>query len=131
MPAAPAVAAVDAVTKGASKNKGLLAKLATRLKDALKRLWDNPKVTKMLTKLGTTLGKTNVGKWLLGIKESIEKVFKEGFLAVPYLMDQDHKYPKATMWKTAIKNGGICVVDDEGKIISTEDRYHYIIDHME
>ena len=62
--------------------------------------------------------------------EGFEKVFKEGFLAVPYLMDQDHKYPKATMWKTAIKNGGICVVDDEGKIISTEDRYHYIIDHM-
>lgn len=63
--------------------------------------------------------------------EGFEKVFKEGFLAVPYLMDQDRKWPKATMWKTAIKNGGIAVVDDEGKIISTEDRYHYIIDHME
>lgn len=63
--------------------------------------------------------------------EGFEKVFKEGFLAVPYLMDQEHKYPKATMWKTAIKNGGISVVDDEGKIISTERRYHYIIDHME
>lgn len=63
--------------------------------------------------------------------EGFEKVFKEGFLAVPYLMDQDHKYPKATMWKTAIKNGGISVVDDGGKIISTEDRYRYIIDHME
>lgn len=63
--------------------------------------------------------------------EGFEKVFKEGFLAVPYLMDQDHKYPKATMWKTAIKNGGICVVDDDGKIISTEERYRYIIGHME
>lgn len=63
--------------------------------------------------------------------EGFEKVFKEGFLAVPYLMDQEHKWPKATMWKTAIKNGGIAVVDDDGKIISTEDRYHYIIDHME
>lgn len=63
--------------------------------------------------------------------EGFERVFKEGFLAVPYLMDQNHKFPKATMWKTAIKNGGISVVDDEGKIISTEDRYHYIIDHME
>lgn len=31
-------------------------------------------------------------------------------------MDQNHKYPKATMWKTAIKNGGISVVDDEGKL---------------
>lgn len=63
--------------------------------------------------------------------EGFEKVFKEGFLAVPYLIDQNHKYPKATMWKTAIKNGGIYVVDDNGKIISTEDRYKYIIEHME
>lgn len=63
--------------------------------------------------------------------EGFEKVFKEGFLAVPYLMDQECKWPKATMWKTAIKNGGIAVVDDDGKVISTEDRYHYIIDHME
>lgn len=63
--------------------------------------------------------------------EGFELIFKEGFLAVPYLMDQNHKFPKATMWKTAIKNGGIAVVDEDGKIISTEDRYHYIIDHME
>ena len=63
--------------------------------------------------------------------EGFEKVFKEGFLAVPYLIDQDHKYPKASMWKTAIKNGGISVVDENGKVISTEDRYRYIINHME
>ena len=63
--------------------------------------------------------------------EGFAKVFEEGFLAVPYLMDQQHKYPRATMWKTAIKNGGISVVDDDGKIIPTEDRYHYIIDRME
>jgi hypothetical protein len=63
--------------------------------------------------------------------EGFAKVFEEGFLAVPYLMDQNRKYPKATKWKTAIKNGGISVVDDDGKIISTEDRYHYIIDCFE
>ncbi len=62
--------------------------------------------------------------------EGFEKVFKEGFLAVPYLMDQDNKWPKARMWKTAIKNGGISVVDEDGNIISTEDRYRYIIDNM-
>lgn len=62
--------------------------------------------------------------------EGFEKIFKEGFLAVPYLMDQNHKYPKATMWKTAIKNGGISVVDDDGNIISTEERYRYIINSM-
>lgn len=62
--------------------------------------------------------------------EGFEMVFKEGFLAVPYLMDQNRKWPKATMWKTAIKNGGISVVDDDGNIISTEDRYRHIIDNM-
>ena len=59
------------------------------------------------------------------------KVFVEGFLAVPYLMDQNRKFPKATKWRTAIKNGGIRVVDDEGKIIYTPDRYRKIIDHMQ
>ncbi len=58
-------------------------------------------------------------------------VFNEGFLPVPYLMDQNHKFPKATMWKTAFNNGGIRVVDEDGKIINTEDRYHYIMDHMD
>lgn len=63
--------------------------------------------------------------------EGFERVFKEGFLAVPYLMDQNNKWPKARMWKTALKNGGVCVVDDDGNIISTEDRYHYILEHMD
>lgn len=63
--------------------------------------------------------------------EGFEMVFREGFLAVPYLMDQENIWQKARMWKTAIKNGGISVVDDDGNTISTEDRYHYIINHME
>lgn len=63
--------------------------------------------------------------------EGFYKVFVEGFLPVPYLMDQKRKFPKATMWHTAIKNGGISVVDEEGKIINTVDRYKKIIDSME
>ncbi len=62
--------------------------------------------------------------------EGFYKVFEEGFLAVPYLMDQKHKFPKATMWKTAIKNGGIRVVDNKGNIIYTPDRYKKIISQM-
>ena len=62
--------------------------------------------------------------------EGFYKVFVEGFLAVPYLMDQDHKFPKATMWRTAIKNGGIRVVDDSGNIIYTPERYRKIISKM-
>lgn len=63
--------------------------------------------------------------------EGFYKVFKEGFLAVPYLMDQERKYPKATMWKTAFKNGGISVVDEDGNTIETEQRYNYILSRLE
>lgn len=63
--------------------------------------------------------------------EGFCKTFMEGFLAVPYLMDQKRNFSKATTWKTAIKNGGINVVNDEGHIIYTGDRYRYIIDHMQ
>ena len=63
--------------------------------------------------------------------EGFYKVFVEGFLPVPYLMDQHRKYPKATMWHTAIKNGGIAVVDEAGNVIRTSDRYRKIIDDID
>lgn len=47
----------------------------------------------------------------LDVPESFYRVFKEEFFAVPYLMDQNLKWPEATMWKTAIKNGGISVMN--------------------
>ncbi len=62
--------------------------------------------------------------------EGFYKVFVEGFLPVPYLMDQHHKFPKATQWHTAIKDGGIKVVDDEGKVIDTLTRYRKVIANM-
>lgn len=62
--------------------------------------------------------------------EGFYKAFVEGFLPVPYLMDQKRKFPKATMWHTAIKDGGIKVVDDEGKVIYTTDRLKKIISMM-
>lgn len=58
--------------------------------------------------------------------EGFYKVFTEGFLPVPYLMDQQRKFKKATKWQTAIKNGGIKVVDDEGNVIDTIRRYRKI-----
>lgn len=63
--------------------------------------------------------------------EGFYKVFVEGFLPVPYLMDQNHKFPKATMWHTAIKDGGIKVVDDDGKMIYTTERYRKIISQIQ
>ncbi|MCM1141157.1 MAG: hypothetical protein NC453_21535, partial [Muribaculum sp.] len=63
--------------------------------------------------------------------EGFCKVFEEGFLPVPYLLDTKHKYPKATKWRTAIKNGGIRVVDDKGNVIYTPNRFRRIIDAMQ
>lgn len=59
--------------------------------------------------------------------EGLYKVFEEGFFPVPYLMDYKRQYRKATNYITAIKNGGIRVVDEDGKIIDTIDRYKKII----
>ena len=63
--------------------------------------------------------------------EGFYKVFIEGFLPVPFLMDQKRKFKKATQYQTAIKNGGIRVVDDEGNVINTVDRYRRIISQMQ
>ena len=45
-------------------------------------------------------------------------------------MDPMRKYPKATKWQTALKDGGIKVVDDKGKPIYTPSRYLSIINDM-
>ena len=62
--------------------------------------------------------------------EGLYKVFEEGFFPVPYMFDPLGKYPKATQWNTAIKNGGIRVVDEKGNIIKTDIRYRKILDGM-
>lgn len=63
--------------------------------------------------------------------EGFYKIFVEGFLPVPYLMDQNRKFSKATQWMTAIKNGGIYVVDEDGNIVDTIQRYKKIISRIE
>ena len=62
--------------------------------------------------------------------EGFATLFEEGFLPVPYLMDHDRKYSKATQWRTAIKNGGIRVIDEKGNVLNTADRYNNIISRM-
>lgn len=59
--------------------------------------------------------------------EGLYKVFEEGFFPVPYMLDPHNKYPKATQWSTAIKNGGIRVVDEKGNIVRTITRYKKIL----
>ena len=63
--------------------------------------------------------------------EGLYKVFKEGFFPVPYLLDQQNKYPKAKNNYTAMKNGGVRVVDENGEIIDTLKRYRKIIDKFD
>ena len=62
--------------------------------------------------------------------EGLFYVFKEGFLPVPYLFDIHNKYPNATSCLTAIRNGGIRVVDKEGNIVDTVKRYKLIVDRI-
>lgn len=62
--------------------------------------------------------------------QGFHQVFVNGFLPVPYLMDQENRYPKARKYATAIKHGGVCVVDHDGKEIDTIERYRKIIDNM-
>jgi len=59
--------------------------------------------------------------------EGLFKVFNEGFLPVPYLMVPKGKFNDARNYITAIKKGGIRVVDEEGNIVNTVDRFKKII----
>lgn len=58
-------------------------------------------------------------------------VFTHGFLPVPYMLDSDKKYPNATKWHTAIFNGGVTVVDENGNIFDTRTRYNKIFSEYE
>jgi len=51
------------------------------------------------------------------------QLFKDGFFPVPYLIDDAQEFSKAKAYATAIKNGGIRVVDDNGRVVSTVKRY--------
>lgn len=62
--------------------------------------------------------------------EGLFKVFYEGFLPVPYLINQKKLYQNATCYVTAIKNGGIKVVDEDGNTVDTVDRYRKIINRI-
>ena len=59
--------------------------------------------------------------------EGFYRVFIEGFLPVPYLMMSRDEFKKSKSYNTALKNGGIRVVDQNGVVINTIDRYKTII----
>lgn len=62
--------------------------------------------------------------------EGLYKVFVEGFLPVPYILDEANNYTKATSWQTAVVNGAVCVVNGDGLPIDTIERYENIINNF-
>jgi hypothetical protein len=59
--------------------------------------------------------------------EGFYKIFCDGFLPVPYLMDAAGSYPKARQFQTQIVNGSVKVVDNRGNVIPTVKRYKSIL----
>ena len=59
--------------------------------------------------------------------QGLFRVYEMGFLPTPYIFDPDRNFPNATKWCTAIINGGVKVVDEDGKPIETVKRYLKIL----
>lgn len=72
-----AVTSADDVAKAASKNGGFLSKIITRAKEAIDKLFENPTVKKELGDVATSLGFTDVSKWISSFKNSIDNIFGE------------------------------------------------------
>lgn len=62
--------------------------------------------------------------------EGLFTVFEKGFLPLPYLYNCREKYPEVLKYETAIKGGGIRVIDTNGNIIKTSDRYRKILSSL-
>jgi len=59
--------------------------------------------------------------------EGFFKVFQKGYFPVPYLWGECRdEFSNATKWKTNIIDGGVCIVDEHNKKISTKARLDMI-----
>ena len=63
--------------------------------------------------------------------QGLFEVFRRGFFPVPYMIDNQDKYPHARKWQTSVHNGGVIVVDEKGEQIDTIRRYKIIINNFE
>jgi len=59
--------------------------------------------------------------------EGLYKIYEMGFLPTPYILDSQRLFPEATKWHTAVVDGGVKVVDENGKTIDTVKRYKTIL----
>lgn len=59
--------------------------------------------------------------------QGLYRVYEMGFLPTPYIFDSEKIFPNAMKWRTAVINGGVKVVDDDGKPMDTVKRYKMIL----
>jgi hypothetical protein len=73
---------------------------------------------------------------ILFLEENIENlytpeaffyIFEKGIFPLPYLLDEQNKYPNVKKYSTILKNGGVYCVDEKGNSIKTLDRYKNLI----
>ncbi|MFZ1694640.1 MAG: hypothetical protein WAT74_15695 [Flavobacteriales bacterium] len=54
--------------------------------------------------------------------QGLYEVFRKGVFAVPYLWEGREELKAAIAWRTALVNGGVQVVDDQGKVLPAGER---------
>lgn len=59
--------------------------------------------------------------------EGLFRVYQMGFFPTPYIFDPERLFPNATKWHTAVINGAVKVVDENGLPINTIKRYKSIL----
>lgn len=60
--------------------------------------------------------------------EGLFKVYEMGFLPTPYILDNEKLFSNATKWQTAVINGSVKVVDENGHALSALERFRTILD---
>jgi len=58
--------------------------------------------------------------------DGLYKVFKMGYLPVPFLWESREEFSNAVNWSTGIIKGAVCVIDDYGKKMRIRDRLEKI-----
>lgn len=58
--------------------------------------------------------------------QGLYEVFRRGVFAVPYLWEGREELEAATRWKTSLVDGGVQVVDEQGKVLPTGERMKQI-----
>jgi hypothetical protein len=64
------------------------------------------------------------------IADGLYKVFASGLLPVPYLWECRDEFHRAVEWRTRLVDGKVLVVDENDRVISTEERIARMLDDL-